>query len=286
MAQIVCENVVRIYRTEGVEVQALQGLDLTVDDGEVIAVIGASGSGKSTLLNILSAFDRPTGGAVSVAGRDLTGMTAKDRLSYRRDVVGFVWQQTSRNLLHHLDAADNVMLPMSYRGVRGRPAKQKADELLELFGVAACRARRPAEMSGGQQQRVAIAVALANSPRVLFADEPTGELDSATAEEVFQAIRDANEELGVTVVVVTHDQTVSAQVRRTVSIRDGRTSSEVLRRVDVDAQGLERHIAEEYVTLDRVGRMQLPREYVEALELRDRIRVTLDEDHVEVWPSR
>jgi ABC-type lipoprotein export system ATPase subunit len=178
------------------------------------------------------------------------------------------------------------MLPMSYRGVRGRLAQRHAEELLDLFGVAGCRARRPAELSGGQQQRVAIAVALANSPEVLFADEPTGELDTATAEEVFQAVRDANRELGVTVVIVTHDAKVSTQVRRTVSIRDGRTSSEVLRRVDIDEHGLERHSAEEYVTLDRAGRMQLPREYIEVLGMRDRVRVSLDEDHVGVWAAR
>ena len=284
-AQIVCENVVRIYRAEGIEVQALQGLDLTVGSGELIAVVGASGSGKSTLLNILSGLDRPTAGVVTVAGRDLTAMKAKDRLGYRRDVVGFVWQKTSRNLLHHLDATDNVMLPMGYRGVRGKAAQRRAEELLDLFGVAECRARRPAEMSGGQQQRVAIAVALANSPEVLFADEPTGELDTATAEEVFQAVRDANRELGVTVVIVTHDAKVSGHVRRTVAIRDGRTSSEVLRRVDIDEHGLERHSAEEYVTLDRAGRMQLPREYIEVLGMRNRVRVALDEDHVGVWAA-
>ena len=284
-AHIVCDNLVRIYQTEGVEVQALQGLDLLVDRGDLVAVVGASGSGKSTLLNILSGLDTPTAGRARVAGCDLLTMKAKDRLRYRRDVVGFIWQQTGRNLFSHLDAVDNVMLPMSYAGTRGAKAEQRAADLLELLGIGYARDRRPHQLSGGEQQRVAIAVALANAPDVLFADEPTGELDTATASQVFEALRIANRELGVTVVVVTHDANVAGQVRRTVAIRDGRTSSETVRAVAVDEEGAERHVAEEYVMLDRAGRMQLPREYVERLEMRDRVRVALDEDHVSVWPA-
>jgi ABC-type lipoprotein export system ATPase subunit len=284
-AHIVCDNLVRIFQTEGVEVQALQGLDLLVDRGDLVAIVGASGSGKSTLLNILSGLDSPTAGRARVADCDLLSMKAKDRLRYRREVVGFVWQQTGRNLFAHLDAVDNVMMPMSYAGRRGVEAERKAEELLELLGVGYARDRRPGGLSGGEQQRVAIAVALANSPDVLFADEPTGELDSATANQVFEALRTANRELGVTVVVVTHDANVAGQVRRTVAIRDGRTSSETVRGVAVDEDGGEQSVAEEYVMLDRAGRMQLPREYVERLEMRDRVRVALDEDHVSVWPT-
>ncbi|GAA2041575.1 ABC transporter ATP-binding protein [Catenulispora yoronensis] len=284
-AHIVCDNLVRIYRTEGVEVQALQGLDLLVGKGDLVAVVGASGSGKSTLLNILSGLDAPTAGAASVAGCDLLTMKARDRLRYRREVVGFVWQQTGRNLFSHLDAMDNVMLPMSYAGTRGAAAERRTAELLEMLAVGHVRDRRPGQLSGGEQQRVAIAVALANAPEVLFADEPTGELDSATAEQVFEALRTANRELGVTVVVVTHDALVAGQVRRTVAIRDGRTSSETVREAVVDADGAQRDVAEEYVMLDRAGRMQLPREFVERLGMRDRVRVALDEDHVSVWPT-
>src|SRR5690606_12498454 len=227
-ALITCDRLVRVFTADGVEVQALQGLDLLVREGELMALVGASGSGKSTLMNILAGLDTPTAGAARVAGRDLLTMTAKDRLAYRREVVGFVWQQTARNLLPYLTSAQNVALPMRLRGGRGRAARrasaERALELLDLLEVADCRDRRPHEMSGGQQQRVAIAVALANEPSVLLADEPTGELDSHTAEQIFAAFRTANERLGTTIVIVTHDQAVASEVRRTVAIRDGRTS--------------------------------------------------------------
>ena len=275
---IVCDNLVRVYRTEGVEVQALQGLDLTVEEGEVLAVVGASGSGKSTLLGILSGLDLPTAGRARVAHHDLLAMKRRERLAYRRTTVGFVWQQTSRNLLPYLTALENVTLPMGYARVPRARRAERALDLLDLLGVADCRHRRPGELSGGQQQRVAIAVAGANNPRVLFADEPTGELDTGSGEEVFAALRRANRELGVTVLIVTHDPLVSGQVRRTVRIRDGRTATEVLR----PSQGA----GEEYAVLDRVGRLQLPREYTERYGLRRRVRLTAEQDHIGVWPDR
>ncbi len=239
-------------------------------------------------MNILAGLDTPTAGAARVAGRDLLAMAAKDRLAYRREVVGFVWQQTSRNLLPYLTAAQNIALPMQLSGRRsGRRAKaERALELLELLDVADCRDRRPREMSGGQQQRVAIGVALANAPAVLLADEPTGELDSHTAEQVFAAFRTANERLGTTIVIVTHDQAVASEVRRTVAIRDGRTSTEVLRRSQVDATtGHETVVAREYAMLDRAGRLQLPAEYTETLNMRDRVALELESDHIGVWPD-
>ena len=287
-ALITCDRLVRVFTADGVEVQALQGLDLLVREGELMALVGASGSGKSTLMNILAGLDTPTAGAARVAGRDLLTMTAKDRLAYRREVVGFVWQQTSRNLLPYLTAAQNIALPMQLSGIRsGRRAKaERALELLELLEVADCRDRRPREMSGGQQQRVAIGVALANAPAVLLADEPTGELDSHTAEQVFAAFRTANEQLGSTIVIVTHDQAVATEVRRTVAIRDGRTSTEVLRRSEVDATtGHETVVAREYAMLDRAGRLQLPAEYTESLDMRDRVALELESDHIGVWPD-
>ncbi|MCW8099629.1 ABC transporter ATP-binding protein [Streptomyces tauricus] len=287
-ALITCDRLVRIFSTDGVEVQALQGLDLLVREGELMALVGASGSGKSTLMNILAGLDTPTAGAARVAGHDLLTMGAKDRLGYRRETVGFVWQQTARNLLPYLTAAQNVALPMQLGGSRkGRRAQaQRALELLELLEVAECRGRRPFQMSGGQQQRVAIAVALANDPAVLLADEPTGELDSHTAEQIFAAFRTANERLGTTIVIVTHDQAVAGEVRRTVAIRDGRTSTEVLRRTEVDATtGHETVVAREYAMLDRAGRLQLPAEYTEALGMRDRVALELEPDHIGVWPD-
>ncbi|MGW2228882.1 ABC transporter ATP-binding protein [Streptomyces formicae] len=288
-ALITCDRLVRVFATDGVEVQALQGLDLLVRDGELMALVGASGSGKSTLMNILAGLDEPTAGAARVAGCDLLGMGAKERLRYRREVVGFVWQQTARNLLPYLTAAQNVALPMQLRG-RGALAKRakadRADRLLKMLEVADCRDRRPHQMSGGQQQRVAIAVALANDPAVLLADEPTGELDSHTAERIFAAFRTANDELGTTIVIVTHDQAVASEVRRTVAIRDGRTSTEVLRRTEVDeSTGQESLISREYAMLDRAGRLQLPAEYTEALDMRDRVALELEKDHIGVWPD-
>ena len=280
---IVCDNLVRVYRTEGVEVQALQGLDLAVDEGELLAIVGASGSGKSTLLGILSGLDLPTAGRARVAHHDLLAMKRRERLDYRRTTVGFVWQQTARNLLPYLTAQENVTLPMAYARVPRARRADRAAELLDLLGVADCRDRRPGELSGGQQQRVAVAVAGANNPRVLFADEPTGELDTASGEEVFAALRRANAELGITVLIVTHDPMVSGQVRRTVRIRDGRTSAEVLRPATGAAAGEQ---GEEYAVLDRAGRLQLPREYTERYGLRRRVRLTAEDDHIGVWPDR
>ncbi|MGW2828081.1 ATP-binding cassette domain-containing protein [Streptomyces sp. NPDC001286] len=289
-ALITCDRLVRIFTTDGIEVQALQGLDLLVREGELMALVGASGSGKSTLMNILAGLDTPTAGAARVAGQDLLTMTAKDRLAYRRTTVGFIWQQTSRNLLPYLTAAQNIALPMQLAGTRSRASRrahtERALELLELLEIPDCRDRRPHQMSGGQQQRVAIAVALANDPAVLLADEPTGELDSHTAEHVFAAFRTANERLGTTIVIVTHDQAVAGEVRRTVAIRDGRTSTEVLRRSEVDeTTGHETVVAREYAMLDRAGRLQLPAEYTEALGMRDRVALELEPDHIAVRPD-
>jgi len=280
---ILCLDLVRIFAVQGIEVQALQGLNLRVERGELVALIGASGSGKSTLLSILSGLDSPTAGSAVVAGSDLPSMTPRQRVDYQRRSVGFVWQQTSRNLLPYLSAGENVALAMAVAGTGSRASR--SGELLDLLGVAEQRDRRPAELSGGQQQRVAIAVALANSPRVLLADEPTGELDEATSIEVLEAMERVNSELGVTTLIVTHDPTVSDHVKRTVQIRDGRTSTEVLRSTHTDEHGEEHHMAEEFAVLDRVGRLQLPTDFVTSLALKDRVRLNLESDHIGVWPN-
>lgn len=284
-ALIVCDNLVKIYKVADLEVVALQGLDLVVDEGEFIAIVGASGSGKSTLLNILGGLDTPSAGGASVAGFDLLNMDHKARTSYRRRVIGFVWQQTARNLLPYLTALENVTMPMTLDGFSARYRRIRGMELLERVGLADRSDHRPAELSGGEQQRVAIATAIANRPRVILADEPTGELDTATSSEVFAVLKALNTDEGVTIVVVTHDPLVAGHVNRTVAIRDGRTSSEVLRRTEVDHAGERRTVAEEFAILDRVGRLQLPHEYVDALELETRVRLTLDPDHINVWPD-
>ncbi|MGC5167246.1 ABC transporter ATP-binding protein [Luteimicrobium sp. DT211] len=285
-ALIACDSLVRIYQSEGVEVQALQGLDLLVNAGELVAIVGASGSGKSTLLAVLSGLDVPTAGRVRVGDWDLMAMSSRQRVEYRRSMVGFVWQQTARNLVPYLTAAENVMFPMALAGVGRKERAARAVELLAMLGVAYGADRRPGQLSGGEQQRVAIAVGLANRPQVLFADEPTGELDTATSSDVLEAMRTVNRELGTTVVVVTHDAGVSEHVQRTVAIRDGRTSSEVVRTTRTHEDGTEHTVAEEFAVLDRAGRVQLPQEYRETLELVGRVRLALEDSHVSVWPDR
>ena len=283
-ALIVCDRLVRIYSAEGIEVQALQGLDLVVSAGELTALVGASGSGKSTLMNILAGLDAPTAGVVRVAGHDLGSMSARQRLEYRRSVVGFIWQQTSRNLLPYLTGSQNIELPLRLAGAGRRVRGSRAAELLEALGVGHCAGRRPDQMSGGEQQRVSIAVSLANSPSLLLADEPTGELDTETAASVFGALRTANSSLGVTVLIVTHDPEVSAEARRVIAIRDGRTSTETLRADASDGSGLGHAV--EYAVLDRSGRLQLPREMTDALGMRDRVRLESEPDHIGVWPDK
>jgi ABC-type lipoprotein export system ATPase subunit len=285
-ALIVCDNLVKIYKVADLEVVALQGLDLLVERGEFIALVGASGSGKSTLLNILGGLDVPSAGRATVAGHHLGEMDPKERTAYRRRVIGFVWQQSAKNLLPYLTAAENVELPMLLEGVAPGERQARATQLLELVGLGERADHRPDRLSGGEQQRVSIAVAIANRPAVLFADEPTGELDSDTAQQIFDLLRSVNAELGVTIVVVTHDPLVSERVSRTIAIRDGRTATETLRRAAVSEAGEHHLVAEEYAVLDRVGRLQLPRDYVDALGMQRRVRLVLEDDHITVWPDR
>ncbi|MFQ5558592.1 MAG: ABC transporter ATP-binding protein, partial [Acidimicrobiales bacterium] len=280
---IACDGLVKIYEVADLQVVALQGLDLTVDSGEFVAIVGASGSGKSTLLNILGGLDEPSAGKAGVAGYDLLAMSDEDRTRYRREVIGFVWQQTARNLLPYLSALENVEMPMILAGAADRRAR--ARELLELVGLTDRARHLPEELSGGEQQRVAIAAALANRPAVLLADEPTGELDTGTASEVFGVLSQVAAQRGVTIVVVTHDPLAADHANRTVAIRDGRTSTEILRSTQVDASGTSSTVTEEFVVLDRAGRLQLPEHYVEYLRLERRVRLTLEDDHAGVWPD-
>lgn len=280
-AGIICDGLVKIYQTSDIEVVALQGLDLDVEPGELVTLVGASGSGKSTLLNVLGGLDQPTAGRASVAGHDLLTMRPADRTAFRRNAIGFIWQQTARNLLPYLDARSNIEYPMTLTGAGRRERRERAGELLEIVGLADRGDHRPGQLSGGEQQRVAIAVALANQPSVLLADEPTGELDSETAEEIVAVLRQVNVELGVTGVIVTHDPLVSSHVDRTIAIRDGRISTETLR-ARHDVHGV---ISQEYAVLDTAGRLQLPEHYVTALDLRRRVRLELEHDHVGVWPE-
>ena len=244
--------------------------------GEFLTMVGHSGCGKSTLLNIIAGLEQPTEGGVVLEGREIQG-AGIDRMVVFQNFALMPW----------LTTAENVALPMllARRGSQ-RQRRRRVAELLELFGIAHAAARRPQELSGGEQQRVAIATAVANEPEVLLADEPTGELDQETAAQVLAVTEHANAELGVTVLVVTHDPLVSRFVGRTLQIRDGRTSTEVVHRRHVDASGQEKHVAEEFAVLDRAGRLQLPRDFTDSLSMRDRVRLALETDHIGVWPDR
>ncbi len=278
---IECENLVKIYKVADLEVVALQGLDLLIREGEMMALVGPSGSGKSTLMNILGGLDFPTAGRVRVGDDNLLELTRRDQVRYRRHMVGFVWQQTARNLLPYLTSIENVELPMALAGFPARERRERAAHLLDRVGLADRMRHRPDHLSGGEQQRVAIAVGMANRPALLLADEPTGEVDSHSAEQIFQSLRALNEEFGVTIIIVTHDMNVATRVDRVVGMRDGRTSTEILRRREGDVAVHE----EEYAILDRAGRLQLPEAYIEALDMEDRVRLRLNEDHVGVWPE-
>jgi ABC-type lipoprotein export system ATPase subunit len=294
---ITCDNLVKIYKVAELEVVALQGLDLTVGDGEMLGVVGASGSGKSTLLNILGGLDRPSAGRVTVGGKDLLKLSEGALDRYRRTEVGFVWQQVARNLIPYLSARENVELPMTVAGAGLRAKRKHSRELLEAVGLWEHRRHRLAQLSGGQQQRVAIAVALANRPKLLLADEPTGEVDSATAQGLLDLLRALNRAYGLTTIIVTHDPQIARQVDRVVAIRDGRTSTETIRRVSQleqamvgegpvapDAAAGEAVTFHHYVVVDSAGRLQVPAEYLEQLGIGDRATLELTEEGIVIQP--
>jgi ABC-type lipoprotein export system ATPase subunit len=248
--------------------------------------VGASGSGKTTLLNILAGYDTPSAGKVRVGDRDLLRMGGREVEDYRRHEVGFVWQQTSRNLFPYLSAVENVALPMMLTNISPKERQERSVDLLNLVGLGHRLDHTPERLSGGEQQRVAIAVALANHPPLLLADEPTGELDDATASEILDLFGSVNTELGTTIVVVTHDRDIAYKVGRVVMIRDGKTSTEIRRahtyerqitgEVDIDTP------LEEYTLVDGAGRVQLPREYLDEVKIRDRARVTVEDGKVTI----
>jgi ABC-type lipoprotein export system ATPase subunit len=238
---------------------------------------------------VLGGLDRPSAGRVLVDGRDLLKLpdSALDR--YRRHEVGFVWQQTTRNLIPYLSAEANIELPMTVAGIGGREKRDWSRELLEAVGLWEHRRHRPAQLSGGQQQRVAIAVSLANKPRLLLADEPTGEVDSATAVEILTLLRQMNRQYGLTTIIVTHDPQVAEAVDRVVTIRDGRTSSEAVRRVtEVEAALAEQRapLFEEYVVVDAAGRLQIPPHLRERRGIGGRVTVELADDGILIKPEK
>ncbi len=280
---ISCDNLVKIYKVADLEVVALQGVDLAVEAGEMMALVGPSGSGKSTLMNILGALDTPSAGQVRVGDYNLLELKRRQQVNYRRNVVGFVWQQTGRNLLPYLTAQENVELPLALNGVRRAAQAKRARELLDAVGLAHRIDHKPNTLSGGEQQRVAIAIAVANNPTLLLADEPTGEVDTEASNAIFDVLRRFNRELGVTIVIVTHDLTVAERVDRVIGMLDGRASTEIIRTRNSAGTTL---TEDEYVLLDRAGRIQLPKDYINSLEMKDRVRLHLSMDHVRVYPQQ
>ena len=270
---IKADNLVKIYKTKETEVLALQGLDLTVEEGELTAIIGNSGRGKSTFLNMIGGLDKPSAGSLFVAGKNLFTMSEKELVRYKRDTVGFVWQNNARNMLPFLSALENVMMPMSLSSTKAK--KEKALMLLETVGMSHKKGSRMNMLSGGEQQRVAIAIALANSPKLLLADEPTGSVDSRTANYIFDVFSELNKN-GQTILIVTHDTALSKKVKRVVAIRDGKISSERVLKEAFKERLKESGIdwrnedsQDEFVVLDRAGRLQLPEDMLKGLSLDD-----------------
>lgn len=282
---IQADGLVKIYKSKQTEVLALQGLDLTVEKGELTALIGNSGSGKSTFLNMIGGLDRPSAGSLLVDGKNLFTMGERELVCYKRDTVGFVWQNNARNLLPYLSALENIMLPMHISGQKKK--KEKALELLEQVGMTAKRNNRLNTMSGGEQQRIAIAIALANNPKLLLADEPTGSVDTKTADIIFDIFRELNRN-GQTILIVTHDIALSQKVRRVVAIRDGKISSERIlkekyadRLKELTVDWRNEDTQEEYAVIDKAGRVQIPRELWDKLALRDnKVKLELRGDEI------
>jgi AbrB family looped-hinge helix DNA binding protein len=273
---VLCENLVKIHKVANIEVVALQGLDLRLQPGELLGIVGSSGSGKSTLLNVLGGLDRPSAGKAIVGGHNLLTMSTHQLNEYRRLQVGFVWQQGGRNLVPYLTAKQNVELPMLLAGRSLRRASNRAAELLEAVGLGKRMNHTIHGMSGGEQQRAAIAIALANEPPLLLADEPTGELDSATALMIYQLFRDIQTRYGVTVIIVSHDREIARHVDRVVGIQDGKVATEI----GVHTGGVMRTV------LDSAGRLQIPKAVRQQLGIAGQVTMETTDEGILVKPVR
>ncbi len=266
-----CENLYKIYKTTGIEVVSLQGINLTVHEGEFIAIVGSSGSGKSTLMNMIGGLDSPSAGKIFVAGYDLLNISESDLVKFKREVVGFVWQNNARNMIPYLTAIQNVELPMTIAKQDEKTARAK--ELLEMVDLSHRENSKLGQLSGGEQQRVAIAIAMANSPRILLADEPTGSVDTLTASRIMEFFKRANEVYGVTVIIVTHDIDLAKRIDRVVSIRDGKTGSEVIRHRNDMGEEIDQI---EYMIIEQNGRILLPDSILEQAGLKEMTHAKID----------
>ena len=237
---ITCQRIVKAYTVAKHEIVALRGIDFEMQKGEMVAIIGPSGAGKSSLLNLLGGLDRPTAGQLMVDGQDLLELRGRKLADYRLKRVGFVWQQIERNLFNHRSALRNVTLPMMLAGVGPGERRRWAADLLDAVGLEAHRHKRPAQLSGGQQQRVAIAVALANQPALLLADELTGALDRESSEQVMRLLQNLRERYQLTILMVTHNLEVAAFADRVLTLRDGALGQDITHPEEaprVDAEG-------------------------------------------------
>lgn len=290
-AFIVCDNLVKIYRVLEHDVVALQGLDVTISGGEILGIVGVSGSGKTTLMNILGGLDRPTAGRIWVSGQDLLKLSDIALNRYRLSSVGFLWQQSARNLVPYLNALENVEYPLTIAGEFGRRKRHRSEQLLQAVGLYDRRKHHLSELSGGEQQRVAIAVALANNPKLLLADEPTGEVDQKTASIIYDIFHTLRLEFGLTILIVSHDTNLSHYVDRVISIRDGKVSSETVRQSNsstseesASSETPTSALFEELTVVDTAGRLQIPKEMREQFNIKDRVRLQPTADGLLIHP--
>jgi putative ABC transport system ATP-binding protein len=249
---VVVKDLVKIYSLGSLEVQALRGLDLTIEEGEMIALIGPSGSGKTTLLNIIGGLDKASAGSVRVFDQEITRLGLGELVEYRRSIVGHVFQ--TMNLIPTLTAAENVELPLVALGAPKEERINRVEELMQIVGLEDRMSHKPGEMSGGEQQRVALAAALANDPPLILADEPTGELDTANARIVVDYLSRVNTEMGKTILMVTHDPAVSRAADRILRIQDGVIEA------DTASVGVEVDIPASYIDMLRTRIVEIDRQ--------------------------